>query len=72
MNISLAQIGARYDAETMRQRTEQIERAFQRVLSTESASAYALLVSPNQSVWKVTVDDAGTLHATKVMKGVPI
>jgi len=72
MNVSLGQLGARYDPEQMRRRTEQIERAFTQVLSTETASPFALLVAPDQSVWKVTVDAAGALHTTKVPKGVPL
>jgi len=71
MNIRLAEIGARYDAEAMRHRTDQLERAFQRVLSIEAASPFALLVSPDQSVWRVTVNDAGALTTTKMPKGRP-
>lgn len=72
MNISLGQLGVRYDPEQIRQRHDQIERAFRQVLSTETASPFAMLVSPDQSVWKVTVDNAGVIHTTKLPKGKPI
>ena len=72
MRVHLAQLGDRYDGAAMRNRTEQIELAFQRVLSIEAASPFALLVSPDQSVWKVTVDNAGIVHTTKLPKGRPI
>jgi hypothetical protein len=72
MNVHLTQLGDRYDAESMRQRTQQIERAFLRVLSTEEASPFAMLISPDQSVWRVTVDNAGALHTAKMAKGQPV
>ena len=72
MNIRLAPLGVRYEADAMRQHIDQLEQAFHRVLSIETASPFVLLVSPDQSVWRVTVDNAGALHTTKLPKGVPL
>jgi phenylpyruvate tautomerase PptA (4-oxalocrotonate tautomerase family) len=71
MNLSLAYPPARYDPEQARQLVAQLTRAFARVLSTETASPYLLLTSPDQSVWKVTIDDTGALAAVKLPKGQP-
>lgn len=69
MNVNLAQLGERYDAEAMRRRTEQIERAFTRVLSTEEASYFALLVAPNATIWRVSVDNNGQLRTDRIPTG---
>jgi hypothetical protein len=62
----------RYDAASARQLVDQLRRAFSFVLSTETASPFALLTSPDGSVWKVAVDDAGLLTTTRQPKGVPV
>lgn len=72
MNVHLAQLGERYDAEAMRQRTSQIERAFARVLSIETASPYALLTSPDGSVFALHVENNGSLRTEKIPKGRPV
>ena len=46
--------------------------AFNRVLSTETASPFALLVAPDLGVWKVTVSNAGVLTTVKMAKGAPL
>jgi hypothetical protein len=46
--------------------------AFNRVLSTETASPFALLVSPNGSVYKVTVTDVGAIATVLMPKGKPL
>lgn len=72
MIISFPYPGERYDAAHARQMVDELQRGFQRVLSTETASPYLLLTSPDQSVWKVTINDAGALAAVKLPKGRPI
>lgn len=72
MIVHLAQLGDVYEGNAMRNRTEQIEAAFRRTLSTLTASPFALLTSPDQSVWKVTVTDAGTIVTVKLPKGAPL
>jgi hypothetical protein len=62
----------RYSPEQARQLVDQLSRVFARVLSIESASPFALLLSPDQSVWKVTVSDTGVLGAVKLPKGSPV
>lgn len=72
MNVHLAQLGDRYDGEAMRQRTAQIERAFTRVLSIETASPYALITSPDGSVWAIHVENNGAIRTEKIPKGRPL
>jgi len=72
MIISFPYPPARYDPEYSRQLVEQLQHGFSWVLSTRNTSPYALLTSPDQSVWKIEVSDAGALTATKIPKGRPI
>lgn len=62
----------RYDAKNARQFVEEVQRAFVPVLSTVTASPFLLLTSPDDSVWKITVSDVGTLAAVKIPKGRPL
>jgi hypothetical protein len=63
---------ARYDASHGRQLVDQLRRAFSFVLSTQTASPFALLTSPDGAVWRVQVDDTGALSAVKQPLGVPL
>jgi hypothetical protein len=72
MIVSLPYPPARYSPEHARQLVDELQRDFQRVLSVESASPFVLLTSPDNSVWKVTISDVGTLAAVKLPKGRPI
>jgi hypothetical protein len=46
--------------------------AFNRVLSTETASPFALLIAQDGGVWKVTVSNAGAITTVKMAKGKPL
>jgi hypothetical protein len=46
--------------------------AFNRVLSTETASPFALLIAPDKGVWKVTVSNAGVITTVKMAQGKPL
>jgi phenylpyruvate tautomerase PptA (4-oxalocrotonate tautomerase family) len=72
MNVSLPYPTERYNEERSRQLVDQLTAMFSRVLSTETASPYALLTSPDGSVWKITVDNLGALKTAKLPLGVSI
>jgi len=61
-----------YDLTWAQRLVDTLSLAFNRVLSTETASPFALLISPDGSAWKVTVSNAGAITTVKMAKGKPL
>jgi hypothetical protein len=65
-------LGDRYNFAWAQRLVDALQAAFTRVLSTETASPFAMLVAPDQGVWKVTVSNTGVLTTVKLPKGTPL
>jgi hypothetical protein len=61
-----------YDLTWAQRLVDTLSLAFNRVLSTETASPFAMLVAPDGGVWKVTVSNAGVVTTVKMAKGKPL
>jgi hypothetical protein len=65
-------ISTSYDLSWAQRLVDTISLAFNRVLSTETASPFALLVAPDGGVWKVSVSNVGAIVTVKMVKGAPL
>jgi hypothetical protein len=61
-----------YDLTWGQRLVDTLHLAFNRVLSTETASPFALLIAPDKGVWKVTVSNAGAITTVKMAQGKPL
>lgn len=69
MNLFLPTPPPRYEPSAMAQAFDALRRAFAFAVSRNEAVESVLLQSPNGSVYKLSVDDAGNLVTTAVPLG---
>jgi len=61
-----------YDLTWAQRLVDTLSLAFNRVLSTETASPFVLLIAPDKGVWKVSVTNAGAVTTVKMPQGKPL